>query len=319
MIKKHTAPGSGVSYIEVGANQAGQRLDNFLLKTLKQLPKSRLYRIIRKGEVRINKKRVKPEYRLQAGDQVRIPPFGNDPEHSSEPRITAAQIERLNSRILYENGSLLVIDKPSGLAVHSGSGLSFGAIDILRKMRPDDELELAHRLDRDTSGCLIFAKHRPALLEIQRFLQQNALGKTYRALVLGSWDPQVHEVNLALRRRTMSNGERRVFVNTAGQSATTRFKRLGTYQRNGVTYSQLDVELLTGRTHQIRVHCQAQGHPIAGDDKYGERDFNRNMRKLGCRRLMLHAHRLEIPANAHTPGLVLVAPEPKTFTELTTG
>ena len=287
------------------------------MKTLKQLPRSRLYRIIRKGEVRINKKRSKPDYRLQAGDLVRIPPVeGADPA-TQVKTISAEQVERLERRILFENASLLVIDKPCGLAVHSGSNLSYGAIDIVRRMRPREPIELAHRLDRDTSGCLVFAKNRPALLEFQRLMQLNALRKAYHALVMGTWPEQKVEVDRPLQRQHMPNGERRVFVDAAGQSALTRFRIINTFNRDGIDYSLLQAELVTGRTHQIRVHCQAEGHPIAGDQKYGQREFNRAMRRLGCRRLMLHAHHLEIPANAHSPKLELNAPEPTIFRELT--
>ena len=304
--------------ILVQSGQAGQRLDNFLLRELRKLPKSKVYRIIRKGEVRVNKKRSKPDYRINAGDSIRIPPLQLEPE-AAEVIIPAQLARTLELRLLFENASLLIIDKPSGLAVHSGSGLRYGVIDVMRYLRPQEPLELVHRLDRDTSGCLMIARDRPALLELQRLMQQNALRKKYRVVVKGHWQKTLKHVDVPLLRQVMPNGERRVYVDARGQAAETLVDVLGHFNHQGIDFSLIEVTLVTGRTHQVRVHCQSQGHEIAGDEKYGDRAFNRAMRKLGCKRLLLHAHRLEIPASAHTPATVVEAPIPAIFTELVTG
>jgi 23S rRNA pseudouridine955/2504/2580 synthase len=308
---------SSVQLITIADTQAGQRLDNFLIKTLKNLPKSRLYRIIRKGEVRVNKKRVKPEYKLLSGDLLRLPPLQLEPAQNETVQIPDKLSKLLESRVIYEDEHILVLNKPEGLAVHSGSGLKYGVIDVLRPMRSDVELELVHRLDRDTSGCLLLAKNRPALLEMQRILQNNSLSKNYLALVKGHWDKDKTRVDLPLLKQTMSNGERRVYVDERGQAADTRINEINHYNHAGINYSVLNINLMTGRTHQIRVHCQSQHHEIAGDDKYGDRKFNKLMKGLGCHRLMLHAYRLEIPANAYTDRLDIVAPEPSEFRRFT--
>jgi 23S rRNA pseudouridine955/2504/2580 synthase len=311
------SPFSSVQLITIADAQAGQRLDNFLIKTLKNLPKSRLYRIIRKGEVRVNKKRVKPEYKLLSGDLLRLPPIQLDASADETIHIPDKLTTLLESRILYEDEHILVLNKPEGLAVHSGSGLKYGVIDVLRPMRSDTELELVHRLDRDTSGCLLLAKNRPALLEMQRILQDNSIRKNYLALVKGRWDKHNNKVDLPLLKQTMPNGERRVYVDERGQKADTRINKISHYNHSGINYSVLDINLMTGRTHQIRVHCQSQQHEIAGDDKYGDRKFNKQMKGLGCHRLMLHALRLEIPANAYTKRLDIIAPEPSEFRRFT--
>jgi 23S rRNA pseudouridine955/2504/2580 synthase len=307
---------SSVQLITIAENQAGQRLDNFLIKTLKNLPRSRMYRIIRKGEVRVNKKRIKPEYKLKAGDSLRLPPLQLDAQEHETPVIPERLKNLLETSILYEDDHILVLNKPEGLAVHSGSGLRYGVIDVIRLLR-NDEIELVHRLDRDTSGCLLLAKNRPALLEMQRMLQNNTMQKHYIALVKGHWNSKIRSVNLLLKKQTMSNGERRVYVDASGQVAETHINKITHYTTQGIEYSLLNIKLLTGRTHQIRVHCQSQHHEIAGDDKYGEREFNKQIKSLGCQRLMLHASRLEIPVNAHTKDLVIVAPDPQEFRNLT--
>lgn len=306
-----------VRFIEITASSDGQRIDNFLLKTLKGLPKSRLYRIIRKGEVRVNKKRIKPEYRLKPGDQLRIPPIRLQPEDSADIRIAPALLEQLESAILFENDSILVLDKPSGLAVHSGSGLRYGAIDALREMRKGVDIELVHRLDRDTSGCLLFAKSRPALLSMQSLFQSSRLRKTYQAIVKGHWDASVTRVLSPLLKQTMSNGERRVYVDERGQKADTEIVAVRHCSHQSLDYSLLTIRLWTGRTHQIRVHCQSLGHEIGGDAKYGDRDFNRAIKALGGGRLLLHAQQLEIPQNDHTKALRITAPTPREMLTLT--
>ena len=310
------SPFSSVRLITIADAQAGQRLDNFLIKTLKNLPKSRLYRIIRKGEVRVNKKRVKPEYKLEAGDLLRLPPLHIEQQQSDSFQIPEKLSRLLESRILYEDDHILVLNKPEGLAVHSGSGLKYGVIDVLRPLRTEVDLELVHRLDRDTSGCLLLAKSRPALLEMQKMLQNNSMRKNYRALVKGHWNPGLVKIELPLLKQTMPNGERRVYVDERGQKSDTRINQISHYTQQGLKYSLLEISLMTGRTHQIRVHCQSQQHEIAGDDKYGDRQFNRQIKSLGCGRLMLHASSLEIPASALTKELCIEAPEPSEFRKL---
>jgi 23S rRNA pseudouridine955/2504/2580 synthase len=300
---------SAVSLVDISAAQLDQRLDNFLFKQLGDVPRTRIYRLIRKGEVRVNKKRCKPEYKLQIGDQVRIPPLHVEAEASDNLRPSPRLLAQLKQAILFENPHILVLDKPAGLAVHSGSGVSYGIIDAMRLLRPDDDIELVHRLDRDTSGCLMFARHRQALLALQKMLQDGSLRKHYCAVVKGSWPAQLTEINLALKKFHLPNGERRVCVDAAGKPALSRVQVL----QSGKQYSVIRVELVSGRTHQIRVHCQAMGHEIAGDDKYGDADFNRAMRQRNVRRLMLHAASLELPHSDYTPDIVINAPLPKPF------
>ena len=307
---------TGVQFIDISESQAGQRLDNFLFKTLKALPRSRIYKIIRKGEVRINKKRVKPEYKIVAGDQLRLPPLRLDDRDDTPLQIPHSLVKQLESAVLFENQDMIIIDKPSGVAVHSGSGVHYGVIDVFRQLRHQDDIELVHRLDRDTSGCLMLAKRRQALLDLQRQLQSNAIRKTYLAMVKGHWDPDMQSVEFPLKRQTMPNGERRVYVDEQGQQAVTRIIRVKHFCREDIDYSLLWIHLLTGRTHQIRVHCQAAGHEIAGDQKYGDRTFNRQVKRLGSKRLMLHALELEILANAHTHSIKIFAPEPHEFRNL---
>ena len=303
---------TAVSLVEITAAQLGQRLDNFLLKQLGNLPRSRIYRIIRKGEVRVNKKRIKPDYKLQIGDLVRIPPVRLETELEDKSRPPKHLQERLEQTILYENDHILVIDKPAGVAVHAGSGVDYGVIDAMRLLRPNDDIELVHRLDRDTSGCLLLARHRQALLAMQVVLQDRSMGKKYNAVVKGCWPRELTEIRYALGKIHLSNGERRMRVDNSGKQALSRVRLL----RSGALFSLIQVELVTGRTHQIRVHCQAEGHEIAGDDKYGDTEFNRAMRKRGIRRLMLHASSLELPQGKYTPEVVINAPLPAEFEQL---
>ncbi len=307
-------PGTGVRFVEIGAGEAGQRLDNYLAKTLKQLPKSRLYRIIRKGEVRINKKRVRPDYKLRAGDCLRIPPLRLD-DPAAPPKLSERLKQEIEERILYEDADLLVLDKPSGLAVHSGSGLRYGAIDVLRALRPDSAIELVHRLDRDTSGCLLFALHRQALLDLQRQLQSGDMVKAYEAIVHGHWDRRLRRIDQPLKRETLPNGERRVFVDERGQEAVTLIESCEHFTREGVPFSLLQIRLLSGRTHQIRVHCQSAGHPIVADDKYGDRLRDKAMKRLGAKRLLLHARALQFDS-PDGRRLKLLAGRPPAFARL---
>lgn len=303
---------SAVSIIEISDAQLGQRLDNFLIKHLGNVPRTRIYRIIRKGEVRVNKKRCKPEYKLQAGDQVRIPPLRLESESNDKLRPSTRLLSQLEQAIVYESEHILVIDKPAGLAVHSGSGIPYGIIDAMRLLRTDTDIDLVHRLDRDTSGCLLFAKHRQALLALQSMLLDKSLSKKYCAVVKGSWPAELGEIRFALKKFHLPNGERRMRVDSDGKAALSRVQLL----QSGKQFSVIRVELVTGRTHQIRVHCQAQGHEIAGDDKYGDAAFNRVMRKRGIKRLMLHAASLELPRSDYTPEIVINAALPPQFEKL---
>ncbi len=278
-----------VRYLEIDESRAGQRLDNFLIATLKGVPRSHIYRILRKGEVRINKGRARPDYRLEPGDVVRIPPLRLSPARDLDPGKAADGFGWLLPRILYEDDDLMVVNKPAGLAVHGGSGVSVGLIEALRGLRPETpDLELAHRLDRDTSGCLLLAKTRPAMLALHRMLRDGEMEKDYVALVAGAWRGGAREVSAALEKNRPHAGEHRVEVSEEGKESTSRFIP---HQRFG-SATLMEIQLLTGRTHQARVHAAHLGHPIAGDDKYGDREFNRRLHKLGLRRLFLHAQRL---------------------------
>jgi len=256
----------------------------------------------------VNKKRVKPDYKLKLGDLIRVPPIYRDRDTQS-PIISKKWIDQVEASILFENRHFVVINKPAGLAVHSGSGVEFGVIDIMRLLRPDSDIELVHRLDRDTSGCLLLACHRQSLLELQACVRNNSMVKAYNAVVKGYWPEAVNEITHPLKKTHLPNGERRVYADPAGQRAHT----LILDSRVGDQCSLLTIQLLTGRTHQIRVHCQAEGHEIVGDSKYGDRQFNRNMKKLGMRRLMLHASRLELPKTSYNVEMVINAPIPESF------
>lgn len=281
-----------VQYVEIDEDRAGQRIDNFLLTFLKGVPKSRIYRIIRKGEVRVNKGRIKASYRLQTGDDVRVPPVRQgEPLKVQSPGGKVLSL--IEDSILMEEKGFLVINKPSGLAVHGGSGLNYGVIEALRALRPDAPyLELVHRLDRDTSGALIIAKKRSVLRELHAMLrgegergEAGRIEKRYLALVKGKWEGKIRRVNAPLLKNTLKSGERVVRVSEQGKSALSLFKPVTIYSNA----SLVEVGLLTGRTHQIRVHAQSIGFPIAGDEKYGDEAFNRSMKDYGLNRLFLHA------------------------------
>ena len=279
---------SSVRMVEIDAGSDGQRVDNFLLRELKGVPKSRIYNLLRRGEVRVNKGRVKAEYRLCVGDMVRIPPV-RVADEGVTPTVSDALSDRLAAAILFEDEGLIVIDKPSGLAVHGGSGVSLGLIEALRVMRPQAKfLELVHRLDRDTSGCIMVAKKRSALLTLHEALRGDGVDKRYLALAAGKWPRHRDSVEAPLKKNTLSSGERVVRVSTEGKSAQTRFAVLESFP----IATLIEASPITGRTHQIRVHAQYAGHPLAGDDKYGENATNAHFRELGLRRLFLHAHTL---------------------------
>ena len=271
--------------ITIKQEQAGQRIDNFLRSHLKGVPKSRIYRALRKGEVRVNKGRIDVSYRLQGDDQVRIPPLRMpDPK---EPIPTPINLKQwIEQRILYEDSGLIVLNKPSGIPVHGGTGISMGLIEILRELRPKiPGLELIHRLDRDTSGCLLIAKKRRTLLEWHDLLTRRQVKKRYLMLVKGRWKGGSRRVEEPLLKNILQSGERVVKVDEEGKSAVTRFTPLKRYS----DATLLAAEPVTGRTHQIRVHAASIGYPIAGDEKYGDNRFNRKMRENGLKRLFLHS------------------------------
>ena len=282
-----TAP--KVQFVEISADHAGQRIDNYLMCQLKGVPKSLVYRIVRKGEVRVNKGRIKPEYRLKEGDMVRIPPV-RQAEKKEPGKASDKVLKQIESRIIFEDKRIMVINKPSGLAVHGGSGLSFGLIEALRELRPNDKsLELVHRLDRDTSGCLIIAKKRSALRRLHEQLREGSMDKRYMALLKGKWKGTSKLVDAPLLKNVIKSGERLVFVDPKGKDARTQFSPYSV----GDEASLMSVKLDTGRTHQIRVHAQHLGYPIAGDNKYGDDEFNRQMKSKGLKRLFLHAFSLK--------------------------
>ena len=275
----------------VDSERAGQRIDNFLASRLKGVPKSAVYRVLRTGQVRINGKRAKPEQRLEAGDLVRIPPL-----RVAEAGELAAPSEGLRDtlaeRIVFEDGEFLLLDKPSGLAAHGGSGISLGAIEAMRAIRPTQNIELVHRLDRDTSGLLLLAKKHSALRRLQALIRENKVQKRYFALIAGSPKQERFEVDAALHKNQLRGGERMVEVNEdLGKASLSRFKVIERY----AAATLVEVEIVTGRTHQIRVHAQHIGHPLAGDPKYGDEDFNKLMKSRGLKRLFLHAHSLRFP------------------------
>ncbi len=279
---------TGVRFQTVEADYQEQRIDNYLLAQLKGVPKSLVYRILRKGEVRVNKKRVKPEYKLKAGDVIRIPPV-RVAEDNPLPSANLDQVQALKHHILYEDSILLVINKPAGLAVHGGSGLQFGLIESLRALRPEAKhLELVHRLDRDTSGCLLIAKRRSALRSLHEQLRDKTMDKFYLALVRGQWQSHVRKITAPLLKNTLKSGERIVRVDSAGKPSETKFRIVQKYAQATL----VEASPVTGRTHQIRVHTLHAGHPIAGDPKYGDGEFDQSMRELGLERLFLHAHRV---------------------------
>lgn len=277
-----------VQLLTIEAEHEGQRIDNFLKTQLKGVPKSLIYRILRKGEVRVNKKRIKPEYKLCPGDEVRVPPV-RVAEKNELPSANLGSIQRLESQILFEDDAMIVLNKPSGMAVHGGSGLSFGVIEGLRALRPDARfLELVHRLDRDTSGVLLVAKKRSALRSLHEQLRVKTMRKQYLALVRGQWQSHVKVVNAPLRKNDLQSGERVVRVSSDGKPSETRFR----IARQFAEATLVECSPITGRTHQIRVHTQHAGHPIACDDKYGEAAFDEKMRSQGLKRLFLHAWKL---------------------------
>lgn len=290
---------ASVKMLEISDDEAEQRIDNYLLTKLKGVPKSLIYRIVRKGEVRVNKGRVKPEYKLQAGDIVRVPPVRVSEKTQAPISNKLNKVASLENQIIFEDDCLLVLNKPSGIAVHGGSGLSFGVIEGLRALRPEARfLELVHRLDRDTSGILLVAKKRSALRNLHEQLRIKTVQKDYLALVRGQWQSHVKVIQAPLLKNELASGERIVKVSQDGKPSETRFSIEERYPNATL----LKASPVTGRTHQIRVHTLHAGHPIAMDDKYGDKDFDTEMRLLGLNRLFLHAAsiRFEHPNTGET-------------------
>ncbi len=275
-----------VYFLKTPSNAIGQRIDNFLFKYLKGIPKSRIYRLLRKGEVRVNKKRVNASYRLLEEDNIRIPPVRlAAPKGVKKPGQSL--LTYLENNILYEDKQLLIINKPAGVAVHGGSGLSYGIIEAMRMLRPKLDLELVHRLDRETSGCLMLSKKRSMLRYLHELLRNNQIDKRYHTLLCGRLEKQTMKVQAALIKNTVRSGERIVRVSEAGKPASSIFQQRHYYSKDNLTLAE--VRLLTGRTHQIRVHAQYMGTPLAGDEKYGNRECNQKMKQWQLKRLFLHA------------------------------
>jgi 23S rRNA pseudouridine955/2504/2580 synthase len=288
-VKSSDVPRTGVRKVGIDAEAAGQRIDNFLRKQLPGVPKSRLYRLLRRGEVRINGGRVRADYRLREGDEVRVPPARLRPPGSAPAPAVA---ERLAERVLYEDKQLLVIDKPGGTAVHGGSGVSHGVIELLRFARPElRDLSLVHRLDRETSGCLVLAKRRSALRALHALFREGRVEKNYLALVAGDWQAGELLVDEPLLVQNRAGGERHVIVSPDGKPAATRFRLSRTFG----TWSLLQCQPLTGRTHQIRVHAAHAGHPLIVDDRYGDGEANAAAKARGLKRLFLHAQSISFP------------------------
>jgi 23S rRNA pseudouridine955/2504/2580 synthase len=303
----HKPQSQKVQFIEISASQAGQRIDNFLLTLEKGVPKSRIYRAIRKGEVRVNKGRIKQTYKIEAGDIIRVPPLQVS-EKTAPTEINESLQQQLLASIIFEDDAMLVLNKPSGLAVHAGTQIQVGVIEAFRLIKPELEfIELVHRLDRDTSGCLLIAKSRESLLNLQQQMLSDQIDKRYLTLLKGEMNSDEVYIEQPLQKNTVSSGERMVKVDPEGKSAKTLF-----IKRQSYGIAQLsEVKLFTGRTHQIRVHSAWSGHPVAGDDKYGDREFNKQMKTFGLKRLFLHAWRLGIHHPITQEPLSLEAPLPE--------
>lgn len=296
-----------VQWVEITEDNSDQRLDNFLITRLKGVPKSRIYRIVRKGEVRVNKGRVDVKYRLAVGDIVRIPPVRVS-ENTEAVFVPKNLKDALEKGVLFEDDGFLILNKPAGFAVHGGSGIDSGIIEGLRQLRPEARfLELVHRLDRDTSGCLIIAKKRSALRKLHELFRDDRVQKTYLALLSGLWAAKEKVVNAPLLKNVSKGGERMVVVSQSGKAAETAFKRLKLFRDSTL----VEASPKTGRTHQIRVHAATIGHPIVGDDRYGIDEVNRNFKARGYKRMFLHAQKLNFQHPVTDEKLSIFAPLPK--------
>ena len=298
----------GVSFQNVNEDEAGARIDNFLIRVLKGVPKSMIYRILRKGEVRVNKKRIKPEYKLQAGDEIRIPPLRMSEAKLVLPSANLDRVSALKDAVLYENDGLMVINKPCFMPVHGGSGVSYGVIEALRSIRPELHfLELAHRLDRETSGCLIVAKKRSVLRQLHEQFREKNMQKQYLALVRGVFSKRITTVRAPLAKNVLMSGERVVRVDEVnGKPSVTDFK----IRENFRDVTLVEAYPHTGRTHQIRVHLAYRSHPILGDDKYGDREFDRRFEALGLDRMFLHAEHITFTDPVINREITVYAPLP---------
>ena len=303
-----------VRLLRIGDEADAQRIDNFLLRHLKGVPRSHIYRLLRSGQVRVNGKRIKQHFRLSVGDEVRIPPV-RTAQVAAPGKLTDQQKQLLNNAIVFEDKKLLVINKPSGLAVHGGSGISLGVIEQLRLLRPEEKgLELVHRLDRATSGLLMIAKRRSALRSLHTLQRENRIHKSYLALVQGDWPENRMRVDAPLRKNQLRGGERMVTVDDEGKPALTLFRVKEQFRESML----VEAELGSGRTHQIRVHAAHLGTPIIGDDKYGDAEINRHYRQLGLKRLFLHAWKLAFEWGEEGKKLKLTAPLEPALEEILT-
>jgi 23S rRNA pseudouridine955/2504/2580 synthase len=276
---------SVVEFHKISAEEAGQRIDNFLLRHFKSVPRSRVYRLLRKGEVRVNRKRVDAEYRLLESDELRLPPVRV--ADKDEPlRPSSSLIQWIEKSVIFQDARIIVLNKPSGVAVHGGSGMSFGVIEALRASRPKEDLELVHRLDRDTSGCLIVSRTRAALTSLHKLMREGHVSKSYLALVAGSWQLGKKRIDAPLATDNRRQGERHVKVAATGKESVSIFKPV---QFFGSLATLMEVDIPTGRTHQIRVHAAFAGHPLLGDDKYGDRERNAELKSRGLKRIFLHS------------------------------
>lgn len=299
-----------VQHLSIEADQQDRRIDNYLIKTLKGVPRTRIYQMLRKGEVRVNGGRIKQTYRLQRGDKLRIPPIINQAVAKPD-RPRDYLIQAVEKSVIYENEDMLVLNKPSGIVVHGGSGRSFGIIEILRYIR-DQDLQLAHRLDRETSGCLLIAKHMQHLSHLHKLFKGGNVEKHYLALLSGRLNQSSLEIDIPISNNSIRGGERHVTIKQDGKHARSKLTLLQTY----TNASLVDVQIYTGRTHQIRAHTAHIDHPVAGDDKYGKRDFNKLLRKIGLKRIFLHAQRITLPAFGDSKALTLEATLPEDLQNL---
>lgn len=304
---------SKAKLVEVDEGHAGQRIDNFLIAHFTNVPKSRIYRALRSGEVRVNKGRIKPVYRVKLGDMVRLPPISGGQNNDKARTVPSALIERLENQIVYEDEYLLVINKPAGIAVHSGTGDYWGVIEVFRAGREHQPfLELAHRIDKDTSGCLVLAKTRRALLDVQEGLHSKASVKEYVFLTKGDWKVKKHTVEHALEKQASNSIGAKVIGAESGKEAITIFSTKERFKK----HSLISASILTGRTHQIRVHAQLEGHPVAGDKRYGDFEYNRALQKLGLQRMFLHSAYLKLHLSSLSQTLEFRAPLPEELKNL---
>lgn len=307
---------ASVRLLEVDQETSGQRLDNYLLAHLKGVPRSKIYRLLRTGQIRVNKGRKKPHYKLNSGDLVRIPPVTTIEREPSQ--ASHSDMQRLAESILFEDKSLIILNKPAGMAVHGGSGVSYGVIEAFRQLRPDCRfLELVHRLDRDTSGCLVLAKKRSALVRMHEMLRREhgkSMEKTYLALLRGVWQGKKRKINAPLEVNSRQSGERFVTVTENGKPASSIFVPERNFTQAGATL--VSIRLLTGRTHQARVHALSIDQPIAGDERYGDRAFNRRMKLDGLKRLFLHASRIRFQHPLDNTVIDVEAPLPEPLATL---